>query len=149
MCLSVVDEYAVEYLEPEYMNTFVDCLKQTEEDQQPDEILSDPDEEHDGEQDDEHDDDDNSHDISNETEGTADSDKADSDGANDEQGGSASKQKRKYPYKCKKCSKRFVYKEVYEAHTRMHKGLPGFEWVAFDVALAWNMTMNLNILFIF
>lgn len=34
--------------------------------------------------------------------------------------------KRTYPYKCSKCNKRFVYKEVYEAHIRMHKGLPGF-----------------------
>lgn len=34
--------------------------------------------------------------------------------------------KRTYPYKCLKCSKRFVYKEVYEAHIRIHKGLPGF-----------------------
>lgn len=34
--------------------------------------------------------------------------------------------KRTYPYKCKKCSKRFVYKEVYEAHIRVHKGLPAF-----------------------
>lgn len=108
------------------MNTFVDCLKQTEEDQQPDETVGYPDDEHDGEHDDEHDDD-NSPDISNETEGTAESDKVDSDGEKDEQGGSASKQKRKYPYKCKKCSKRFVYKQVYEAHIRMHKGLPGFE----------------------
>lgn len=34
--------------------------------------------------------------------------------------------KRSYPYRCKKCGKRFVYKEVYEAHMRIHKGLPGF-----------------------
>lgn len=34
--------------------------------------------------------------------------------------------KRTYPYKCVKCNKRFVYKEVYEAHIRIHKGLPGF-----------------------
>lgn len=34
--------------------------------------------------------------------------------------------KRTYPFKCKKCSKRFVYKEVYEAHIRVHKGLPAF-----------------------
>lgn len=34
--------------------------------------------------------------------------------------------RRTYPYKCSKCNKRFVYKEVYEAHIRMHKGLPGF-----------------------
>lgn len=34
--------------------------------------------------------------------------------------------KRTYPYKCAKCNKRFVYKEVYEAHIRIHKGLPGF-----------------------
>lgn len=100
------------------MTTFVNCLKQTEEDQQPDEILSDPDDEQD---------DDSQLDISNETEEMAESDKVDSDGDKDEQGGSANKQKRKYPYKCKKCSKRFVYKEVYEAHARMHKGLPGFE----------------------
>lgn len=37
-----------------------------------------------------------------------------------------SERKRSYPYRCKKCSKRFVYKEVYEAHIRIHKGLPGF-----------------------
>lgn len=34
--------------------------------------------------------------------------------------------KRTYPFKCKKCSKRFVYKEVFEAHNRVHKGLPAF-----------------------
>lgn len=36
--------------------------------------------------------------------------------------------KRTYPYKCmrKTCLKRFVYKEVYEAHLRVHKGLPAF-----------------------
>ncbi|XP_055326542.1 zinc finger protein 12-like [Sitodiplosis mosellana] len=34
--------------------------------------------------------------------------------------------KRTYPYKCPKCNKRFVYKEVYDAHIRIHKGLPGF-----------------------
>lgn len=34
--------------------------------------------------------------------------------------------KRTYPFKCRKCSKRFVYKEVYEAHIRVHKGLPAF-----------------------
>lgn len=34
--------------------------------------------------------------------------------------------KRTYPFKCKKCSKRFVYKEVYDAHIRVHKGLPAF-----------------------
>lgn len=34
--------------------------------------------------------------------------------------------KRTYPYKCTKCNKRFVYKEVYEAHIRIDKGLPGF-----------------------
>lgn len=34
--------------------------------------------------------------------------------------------KRTYPFKCAKCNKRFVYKEVYEAHIRIHKGLPGF-----------------------
>lgn len=37
--------------------------------------------------------------------------------------------KRTYPYKCTKCNKRFVYKEVYEAHIRIHKGLPGFSYV--------------------
>lgn len=36
------------------------------------------------------------------------------------------RRKRTYPFKCKKCNKRFVYKEVYEAHIRIHKGLPGF-----------------------
>lgn len=34
--------------------------------------------------------------------------------------------KRTYPYKCTICNKRFVYKEVYEAHVRIHKGLPGY-----------------------
>lgn len=112
-----IDDYAIEYLEPEYLKTFVDCLKQTEENQQADESISDnPDDEQDDEQDE------SQNDISNETE-----DMADSIDDKDEQSGSANKQKRKYPYKCKKCSKRFVYKEVYEAHMRMHKGLPGFE----------------------
>lgn len=39
---------------------------------------------------------------------------------------SDSRVRRTYPYKCTKCNKRFVYKEVYEAHIRIHKGLPGF-----------------------
>lgn len=39
---------------------------------------------------------------------------------------SDSRVRRTYPYKCNKCNKRFVYKEVYEAHIRIHKGLPGF-----------------------
>lgn len=34
--------------------------------------------------------------------------------------------KRQYPYQCAECSKRFVYKEVYEGHMRTHKGLPAF-----------------------
>lgn len=38
---------------------------------------------------------------------------------------SDSRVRRTYP-KCAKCNKRFVYKEVYEAHIRIHKGLPGF-----------------------
>lgn len=37
-----------------------------------------------------------------------------------------SRVRRTYPHKCSKCNKRFVYKEVYEAHIRIHKGLPGF-----------------------
>lgn len=41
-------------------------------------------------------------------------------------GTTESRAKRSYPYRCKKCGKRFVYKEVYEAHMRIHKGLPGF-----------------------
>lgn len=46
----------------------------------------------------------------------------------DNSGGKQTKtrSKRTYPYKCAKCNKRFVYKEVYEAHVRIHKGLPGF-----------------------
>lgn len=43
-----------------------------------------------------------------------------------ENGKSKIRSKRTYPYKCTKCNKRFVYKEVYEAHNRIHKGLPGF-----------------------
>lgn len=39
-------------------------------------------------------------------------------------GGSNSK--RSYPFRCKKCARRFMYKEVYEAHMRVHKGLPAF-----------------------
>lgn len=39
---------------------------------------------------------------------------------------SDSRVRRTYPYKCNKCNKRFVYKEVYDAHIRIHKGLPGF-----------------------
>lgn len=36
-------------------------------------------------------------------------------------------QRRTFPFRCKKCKKRFSYKEVYEAHMRIHKGLPGFQ----------------------
>lgn len=89
-----VDEYAVEYLEPEYMNTFVNEIKQNEENA--------------------NDEDENSE--SNKQEETPPKPK--------------NQFKRKYPYKCKKCGKRFVYKEVYEAHIRIHKGLPGFSYDA-------------------
>lgn len=40
--------------------------------------------------------------------------------------GGGTKSKRSYPFRCKKCAKRFMYKEVYEAHMRVHKGLPAF-----------------------
>lgn len=40
--------------------------------------------------------------------------------------GTGPKSKRSYPFRCKKCAKRFMYKEVYEAHMRVHKGLPAF-----------------------
>lgn len=36
------------------------------------------------------------------------------------------KLKRSYPYRCKICSRRFMYKEVYDAHMRVHRGLPAF-----------------------
>lgn len=36
------------------------------------------------------------------------------------------KEKKRYPYRCSKCPRRFVYKEVFEGHMRMHKGLPAF-----------------------
>ncbi|XP_031636011.1 zinc finger protein 776-like [Contarinia nasturtii] len=84
------DEYTIEYLEPEYMNTFVDEITQNEEYEDDDE------------------------DQHSETQGQ--------DGKNNAE----SRPKRTYPYKCAKCNKRFVYKEVYEAHIRIHKGLPGF-----------------------
>lgn len=92
------DEYTVEYLDPEYMNTFVDEIDQndskTNEECEKDETNENKEPEPEPEQ---------------------------------EQ--PKNQVKRKYPYKCKKCSKRFVYKEVYEAHIRMHKGLPGFSYV--------------------
>lgn len=34
--------------------------------------------------------------------------------------------KQSYPFRCKKCARRFMYKEVYDAHMRVHKGLPAF-----------------------
>lgn len=37
-----------------------------------------------------------------------------------------SSSKRSYPFRCKKCARRFMYKEVYDAHMRVHKGLPAF-----------------------
>lgn len=39
---------------------------------------------------------------------------------------SVPKSKRSYPFRCKKCGRRFMYKEVYDAHLRVHKGLPAF-----------------------
>lgn len=78
----------MEYLEPEYMNTFEDEISQND--------MESPEK---------------------------------SDGKSDEKNEDESaknRRKRTYPYRCKKCTKRFVYKEVYEAHIRVHKGLPGF-----------------------
>lgn len=83
----------MEYLEPEYMNTFVNEIKQNEEN------------------------------ANNEME------KSESNKEKETPPKPKNQVKRKYPYKCKKCAKRFVYKEVYEAHIRIHKGLPGFSYV--------------------
>lgn len=79
--LFILDEYTIEYLDPEYLNTLDDEAAENDDEQQP--------------------------------------------------GGERKKSakptvRRTYPYKCSKCSKRFVYKEVYDAHIRIHKGLPGF-----------------------
>lgn len=81
------DEYTVEYLDPEYMNTY-DNEDAQNEDEEDDEEL-------------------------------------DGEGKSTDKDTKKST-KRTYPYKCSKCAKRFVYKEVYEAHIRIHKGLPGF-----------------------
>lgn len=82
-----LDEYTIEYLDPEYMNTFDDEITQNDGEQQ-----------------------------SGGQRKKADKSAKSSD----------SRVRRTYPYKCAKCNKRFVYKEVYEAHIRIHKGLPGF-----------------------
>lgn len=120
--LRLDNEYAVEYLDSEYINTFTDCLEEGEGDratEQTDEIHE-QDEEVLGE---EIDDEEIEQENPNEIESVGGSEEpAESDGD-----GAKEKQKRKYPYKCKKCSKRFVYKEVHDAHIRMHKGLPGFQ----------------------
>lgn len=34
---------------------------------------------------------------------------------------------KRYAYRCNQCKKRFVYKDVYEAHLRTHQGLPGWK----------------------
>lgn len=43
------------------------------------------------------------------------------------------KSKRSYPFRCKKCARRFMYKEVYDAHMRVHKGLPAFAYVSHSI----------------
>lgn len=86
--ICALDEYTVEYLDPEYENTFDDETTQNEEDEQ-----------------------------------------SEDQGKNGQKKHTKSRTKRTYPYKCLKCNKRFVYKEVYEAHIRIHKGLPGFSYV--------------------
>lgn len=138
-CFYLGNEYeSVEYLEPEYINTFVNCLEQSEEARhieqideaseleveiETEEIEADEiDEEGEEEEEDENE---NELESLNEDESIAGSEeRTESDGG---QGETKEKQKRKYPHKCKNCSKRFVYKEVFDAHIRMHKGLPGFQ----------------------
>lgn len=83
-----IDEYTVEYLDPEYENDFDDETTHNEEDEQSE------DQERKG-----------------------------------QKKLTKSRTKRTYPYKCTRCNKRFVYKEVFEAHIRIHKGLPGFTYV--------------------
>lgn len=38
-------------------------------------------------------------------------------------------QPKRYSYRCNQCKKRFIYKDVYEAHLRTHQGLPGWKLV--------------------
>lgn len=82
-----LDEYTIEYLDPEYMNQFDDEDAQNDGDQK-------------------------------------------SGGQRKKSVKSKSSNgprvRRTYPFKCKECNKRFVYQEVYDAHIRIHKGLPGF-----------------------
>lgn len=95
------DEYTVEYLEPEYVNKFVTEIAQNDDEDDENEELelnSDQDQEQD----------------------------TSADPSKSENSQTKGRKKRTYPYKCTKCNKRFVYKEVFEAHNRVHKGLPGF-----------------------
>lgn len=107
------NEYPVEYLEPEFL--IDDSIKQSEDNdnEEPDEI-------------DENDQDDYD-DLNKIEDKSYELEKDESDDGKDDEFSNQAKQKRRYPYKCKTCLKRFVYKEVYEAHIRIHKGLPGFE----------------------
>lgn len=101
----VLDDYTVEYLEPEYVNKFVHEIADQNDD--------DDEEENDG--------------ADDGVEGIDQSDdEQDKDAESTGNGKIRPRSKRTYPYKCTKCNKRFVYKEVYEAHNRIHKGLPGF-----------------------
>lgn len=97
ICECTSDEYTIEYLDPEYE----DDISQNTFD---DEITQ-----NDGEEGEEEEGDEQSDSLDNSTEKST-----------------KPRSKRTYPYKCTKCNKRFVYKEVYEAHIRIHKGLPGF-----------------------
>lgn len=107
------NEYPVEYLESEFM--LDDAVKHSEENdvEQPDEF----------DENDQHDDDDSNNKLED---NNYELEKDESDDGKDDELSNQAKQKRRYPYKCKTCLKRFVYKEVYEAHIRIHKGLPGF-----------------------
>lgn len=100
MCVFISDEYVVEYLEiDEFGGSF-------EDDVDIDAIKGD--------------------DTENEDSTEMDETTATTTTSSSAKRGTGTKSKRSYPFRCKKCARRFMYKEVYEAHMRVHKGLPAF-----------------------
>lgn len=47
----------------------------------------------------------------------------------------AKSERKSYPYRCNLCKKRYVYKEVLEAHLRQHQGLPGYQYTSLLLSL--------------